>query len=107
LLVKFRENLDEMSNNIIFLKDLLEELDLKDYAIPIVFGENTEGRIVVKDLIDIPNILIAGATGTGKSVFLNSVIYTLLKNKTEEELKFVMIDPKQSSLPFWAGIPHL
>jgi S-DNA-T family DNA segregation ATPase FtsK/SpoIIIE len=96
-----------MSNNIVFLRDLLEKLDLKDYDIPIVFGENTEGRIVVKDLADIPNILMAGATGTGKSVFLNSVIYTLLKNKTEEELKFVMIDPKQSSLPFWDGIPHL
>ncbi len=96
-----------MSNNIVFLKDCLNELDLKAYDIPIILGKDTKGNIIVKGLVDIPNILMAGATGTGKSVFLNSVIYTLLKNKTEEELKFVMIDSKQVELPFWDGIPHL
>jgi S-DNA-T family DNA segregation ATPase FtsK/SpoIIIE len=96
-----------MTNEIVYLKNCLKKLELSNYHIPIVLGKDTVGNIVVKDLVEIPNLLMAGATSTGKSVFLNSVVYTLLKNKTEEELKFVMIDPKQVELPFWDGIPHL
>jgi S-DNA-T family DNA segregation ATPase FtsK/SpoIIIE len=96
-----------MNDNTVYLKDCLKETDTSEYSVPIVLGRDSEEDIIVKDLVDIPNILMAGATGTGKSVFLTSVIFALLKNKTPEELKFVMIDPKQVELPFWNGIPHL
>jgi len=91
----------------VYLKDCLKEVDVKSYEIPIIFGKDTEGKIVVKDLVDIQNILMTGATCTGKSVFLKSVVYTLLKTKTPEELQLLLIDQKQVDFYIYDGIQYL
>jgi S-DNA-T family DNA segregation ATPase FtsK/SpoIIIE len=96
-----------VNNKIIYLKDILKDLNEDKYTLPVILGEDTEGNIVVKDLVDIKNILISGSTSSGKSAFLNSFICTTLLTKKSEDVKFVMIDSKMVNLPFFDGIPHL
>lgn len=75
--------------------------------LPIVLGRDVSGRPVVVDLARMPHLLIAGATGAGKSVCLNAVITCLLLQMTPDELRLVMIDPKRVELSSYNGIPHL
>ncbi|MCL2249692.1 MAG: FtsK/SpoIIIE domain-containing protein [Oscillospiraceae bacterium] len=70
-------------------------------------GKNMYGKIIMADIVKMPHLLIAGTTGSGKSVCLNSIIFTLLIRNTPEELQFVMIDPKMVELSGYNGIPHL
>ena len=70
-------------------------------------GKDLIGRIRVSDLAQMPHLLIAGSTGTGKSVFLNSLIVSMLYKATPDELKLVMVDPKRLELGLYADIPHL
>jgi S-DNA-T family DNA segregation ATPase FtsK/SpoIIIE len=83
-----------MIEDTLYLKDCLKEVSLEDGFLPIVLGRNKEEGIIIKDLVEIRNILVTGVTGTGKSVFLNSIIYTLTNSKDPEQLKLVLIDPK-------------
>lgn len=78
----------------VYLNECLKDLQKEKYKLPVILGRDTEGNVLIKDLVDIPNILMSGATGTGKSVFLDSVISTLMTVKTSRELKFILIDPK-------------
>ncbi len=96
-----------MNNKIIYLKDSFKYLEEDKYTLPVILGEDTEGNIVVKDLVDIKNILISGSTSSGKSAFLNSFVCTILTTKKSEDVKFVMIDSKMVNLPFFDGIPNL
>lgn len=73
----------------------------------LALGKDILGTPTVTDLAQIPHLLIAGATGSGKSVGLNSMICSLLLNATPEEVKFIMIDPKMLELSVYDGIPHL
>jgi S-DNA-T family DNA segregation ATPase FtsK/SpoIIIE len=73
----------------------------------LALGKDISGMPTVTDLAQIPHLLIAGATGSGKSVGLNSMICSLLLNATPEEVKFIMIDPKMLELSVYDGIPHL
>lgn len=73
----------------------------------IALGEDITGNSVVAKLSDMPHLLIAGSTGSGKSVCLNSIIMSMLHNATPDELKLVFIDPKMVELTIYNGIPHL
>ena len=73
----------------------------------LALGKDLIGRIRVSDLAQMPHLLIAGSTGTGKSVFLNALIVSMLYKATPDELKLVMIDPKRLELGLYADIPHL
>ena len=75
--------------------------------LPMPLGRDVNGRYVVGDLTRMPHILIAGATGAGKSVCLNGIISTFLMTKTPDELKMLMIDPKMVELTGYNGVPHL
>jgi S-DNA-T family DNA segregation ATPase FtsK/SpoIIIE len=75
--------------------------------LPLALGQDVAGNPIVTDLATMPHLLIAGATGSGKSVCVNSIIATLLCTKTPAEVQFIMIDPKMVELTSYNGIPHL
>jgi S-DNA-T family DNA segregation ATPase FtsK/SpoIIIE len=82
----------------------------KKYAkakIPLFLGKDTEGRPLVYDLAEMPHLLIAGRTGTGKSVCMNAIILSMLMTRRPDEVKMVMIDPKMLELSEYGRIPHL
>ncbi len=91
---------------IVTLGDIIENADYKG-ELPLILGKDVAGNIVVSDLAEMPHLLIAGATGSGKSVCVNSLILSLLFRKTPEEVRFIMIDPKMVELKIYNGIPHL
>ena len=76
-------------------------------GLPVALGQDTGGAPVVTDLTTLPHILIAGATGSGKSVCINSIVASLLLTKRPDELRMLMVDPKRVELTPFAGIPHL
>ncbi len=75
--------------------------------LPIALGQDVAGTPVATDLAAMPHLLIAGATGSGKSVCVNSIISSLLCSRTPDEVQFIMIDPKMVELTAYNGIPHL
>jgi S-DNA-T family DNA segregation ATPase FtsK/SpoIIIE len=75
--------------------------------LPLFLGKDAEGRPLVHDLADMPHLLIAGTTGTGKSVCLNAIILSMLMTRRPDEVKMVMIDPKWTELSGYGKIPHL
>ena len=77
------------------------------HKLPIPLGRDVNGRYVVGDLTKMPHLLIAGATGAGKSVCLNSIISTFLATRSPDDLKLLMIDPKMVELTGYNGVPHL
>ncbi len=91
------------------MRDILEspEFGKNGGVLPLALGRDTAGLPVTTDLSRAPHLLIAGATGSGKSVCINSVIVSLLMHHGPESLRFVMIDPKMVELPGYNGIPHL
>ncbi len=91
------------------LRNILAALSFKKLNSPlaIALGEDISGNPVVAKLSDMPHLLIAGSTGSGKSVCLNSIIISLLYNAAPDELKLVFIDPKMVELTVYNGIPHL
>lgn len=93
----------------VYLKEILESKKYKDATskLKLVMGKDISGAPMVTDLDDMPHLLIAGATGSGKTVCVNSIITTLLFNASPEELKFLMIDPKKVELADFDGLPHL
>lgn len=66
----------------------------KDMNLPIVFGKTSNGEVVIRDLARLPHLLIGGLTGFGKTVFLNSLICSLVQNNSPEHIRFVLMDPK-------------
>ncbi|MCK9415630.1 MAG: DNA translocase FtsK 4TM domain-containing protein [Candidatus Dojkabacteria bacterium] len=95
--------------NYVYAKDMVKKLKSEEslYELPLLLGKDITGRSVIKDLAKIPHLLIAGATGTGKSVGVNSIITGLLYTKSPDEVKFIMVDPKMVELSLYNGLPHL
>ena len=96
-----RENvyLSEILNNSYFKK--------KESKLPIALGKNISGTPIIGDLSAMPHLLIAGTTGSGKSVCINTIILSLLYKHSPERCKFILIDPKMLELSTYEGIPHL
>ncbi len=93
----------------VFLTEILSNIDFtkKDIRLPIALGKNISGIPVVGDLASMPHLLIAGTTGSGKSVCINTIILSLLYRHTPDKCKFILIDPKMLELSTYEGIPHL
>ena len=93
----------------VYLSEILNNSDFKkkDIKLPIALGKNISGNPIVGDLSSMPHLLIAGTTGSGKSVCINTIILSLLYRHTPEKCKFILIDPKMLELSTYEGVPHL
>lgn len=96
-------------NSAVMLRELLESSEFKNSKSKISFatGRDIAGQVVVSDIAKMPHVLIAGATGSGKSVCINTLIMSILYKARPEEVKLIMIDPKVVELSVYNGIPHL
>ena len=102
----------ELPNNSrenVYLSEILNNVDFKkkETKLPIALGKNISGKSIVGDLSSMPHLLIAGTTGSGKSVCINTIILSLLYRHTPDRCKFILIDPKMLELSTYEGIPHL
>ena len=97
------------TKRMVTLRELLEagEWDESRAALPIALGRDLEGKAVVADLAKMPHLLIAGATGSGKSVAINTIITSLVYRYTPKQLRFLMVDPKMVELSMYNALPHL
>ena len=93
--------------SIIGFKDLLPTIDAKTYQVPMILGRKITGEPVVIELTQTPHLLIAGATGSGKSVCVNSLISSLLYRRSPKDVRLILVDPKIVELRVYNGIPHL
>ena len=93
----------------VYLSEILSNSDFfkKDIKLPIALGKNISGVPIVGDLASMPHLLIAGTTGSGKSVCINTIILSLLYKHPPDKCKFILIDPKMLELSTYEGIPHL
>jgi S-DNA-T family DNA segregation ATPase FtsK/SpoIIIE len=94
---------------LVALRTVLESDTFREIGgpLPIALGQDVAGTPVATDLAAMPHLLIAGATGSGKSVCVNSIIASLLSTRTPDQVQFIMIDPKMVELTTYNGIPHL
>ncbi len=93
----------------VYLAEVLASDDFQesDASLPIAIGKDISGNVIVGDLAKMPHLLIAGATGSGKTVCINSILMSLLYKLTPEQVQFVLIDPKMVEMILYEDIPHL
>ena len=93
----------------VYLKEIISNsyFNKKDYKLPIALGKSISGLPIVGDLSSMPHLLIAGTTGSGKSVCINTIILSLIYKHSPDKCKFILIDPKMLELSTYEGIPHL
>jgi S-DNA-T family DNA segregation ATPase FtsK/SpoIIIE len=97
------------TSEIVSFRELIEARDYQNAraALPIALGKDLEGKPVIADLAKMPHLLIAGATGSGKSVCVNTIITSLIYRHTPQTLRFLMVDPKMVELSVYNTLPHL
>ncbi|MCX6909446.1 MAG: DNA translocase FtsK [Verrucomicrobia bacterium] len=97
------------TTTMVFLRDVLESDAWKNSKarLPLALGKDIGGNVIIGDLADMPHLLVAGATGSGKTVCINAVITGLLFRMSPEELKFVFVDPKIVEMQMFSALPHL
>jgi S-DNA-T family DNA segregation ATPase FtsK/SpoIIIE len=95
--------------DVVFLREIVESAAFQRHRgqLPLALGKNLEGRPYVADLAKMPHLLIAGATGSGKSVCINTIITSLMYRHTPETLRLLMVDPKMVELSMYGDLPHL
>ena len=98
-----------LKGTLVYLKEILQSKEFKKTSskLKLALGKEISGKPIIADLDKMPHLLIAGATGSGKTVCLNGVITALLYNAAPEDLKFLMIDPKRVELAYFDNLPHL
>lgn len=96
-------------NTAVMLRDLLESKEFKTSTSPITFavGKDIAGKVVVADIAKMPHLLVAGATGSGKSVCINTLIMSIIYKADPDSVKLILVDPKVVELSVYNGIPHL
>ncbi len=101
--------LPNLNRENVYLSEILDNSSFKkkEIKLPIALGKNISGTPIIGDLSAMPHLLIAGTTGSGKSVCINTIILSLLYKHTPERCKFILIDPKMLELSTYEGIPHL
>ena len=101
--------LPKLKREYVYLSEIISETNFKNKEIklPIALGKDISGLPVTGDLSSMPHLLIAGTTGSGKSICINTIILSLLYRHTPEKCKFILIDPKMLELSTYEGIPHL
>lgn len=95
--------------NFVYAKELATKLinEKEKYQLPIILGKEISGKMLISDLTTMPHLLVAGATGTGKSVGINSILLGFLMTKSPDELRLILVDPKMVEMAPYNGIPHL
>ena len=98
-----------LRREIIYLRELIESTEFvaSDSRLTVCLGKDITGKIKVSELTQMPHLLIAGSTGSGKSVAINSMIVSMLYKATPQQVKLILIDPKRLELNLYDGIPHL
>ncbi len=98
-----------LSRENVYLSEILNHPNFqnKEIKLPIALGKNISGTPIISDLSSMPHLLIAGTTGSGKSVCINTIILSILFRHTPEKCKFILIDPKMLELSTYEGVPHL
>ena len=93
----------------IWLRDVVEDPTFAQskWKLPLAMGKDINGRIVAADLASMPHVLIAGSTGSGKSVAINAMIMSILFKTTPEQVRMILVDPKRVELGMYEGVPHL
>ena len=101
--------LPNLNRENVYLSEILNNSDFKkkDIKLPIALGKNISGDPIIGDLASMPHLLIAGTTGSGKSVCINTIILSLLYRHSPDRCKFILIDPKMLELSTYEGVPHL
>jgi len=96
-------------SSIVYIRSLLESAAWKENrkSIPIMLGRDIAGQVMITDLAKAPHLLIAGTTGSGKSVCMNTLIMSLLFRFSPEDLRLILVDPKVVELEMYRSIPHL
>lgn len=93
--------------SLVSLKEVLKSLENNDKKLLVPFGKDASGEVLSESMIEFPHLLVAGSTGTGKSVFVNSLITSLIMRESPDDVRLLLIDPKRVEFSIYADLPHL